>query len=191
MWDRERTQKLIGRRLKKLRQNYGEDGLTQSELADKFAKLGHPRTQGYLSEVESGKSSMSMDDLITFMNLYQVNPNQLFGLAADSRDYGSDGLSELHQLMDDVSPARRRLYMALVRLLVENESEERKKNNDRLQALLQTAQLFGDDVVNEISDLVGVEFDVPTATASGQAGRKQRADEIFDLTEGSSLIAGR
>lgn len=181
-----RTLKLVGRMLRRYRKNHGEDGLTMDEVVERCRVLGQKFTQPHLSQVENGNTAMSLDDFAALLRVLGITPNQAF--AIDDMPADPDAVGEVEQMLAKSSPERRRLYMALLRILAEGEREERQKNDERWQSLLATAKLFGgDELIETISDLTGVDLGLGTAPFEPRA--HEGGEETFNQANSLGLFS--
>ena len=108
--------KLLGKRLKRARV---DAGLTQQKVAE----LIDVTTPNYVSQVETGRSSVTLDSLSRFANLYGHSPSYFIdGVIPEIPDYMLLELStEIHKLTTE----QRAMVLEYV-LLIQNYSVKRK-----------------------------------------------------------------
>ncbi len=102
--------KMIGRRIKSARKTVG---ITQEALSEKLGV-----SVGYISQVECGKTKISLDLLSDISALLDCDIAELVcGCAASSENYLSD---ELQKTVRGLPPEKRKLAVEIIRLLSEN-----------------------------------------------------------------------
>jgi transcriptional regulator with XRE-family HTH domain len=88
----------IGRRVAELRK---QKHLSQHDLASKLSK---PRTQAWLSNVESGRRNLHNQDLFEIATILEITPGDLFDHLSDSQNPSSKSLGEILKELSERLP---------------------------------------------------------------------------------------
>ncbi|MBP3040407.1 helix-turn-helix transcriptional regulator [Bacillaceae bacterium Marseille-Q3522] len=101
--------KTIGKRIKKARAG---KGLTQEKLGEKLGVTG-----AYISKIERGRTTVSLDNLSKLSSILEVSPLEiLIGASSSSNDYLRN---EITDMIKDCSAEKIRLIADVIKPIIE------------------------------------------------------------------------
>ncbi len=102
----------LGQRIKKVRK---QKRFTQERLAENLEV-----STVYISQVENGKTKLSLEMLVRIAKLLDTNPGYfLTGISYDMQDYLK---SDIALLLQDCPPERRQLIIDIIKLIAKYDS---------------------------------------------------------------------
>jgi transcriptional regulator with XRE-family HTH domain len=128
----------LGSRLENLRRQHD---MSQMEVVDALLKLGVNYTQSHISKVEAGRTAAQADLLIGLMRIYNVTPNEMWGVQSGSgRSQEADLIA---RMIDGLDEPDRRKYVSLLSGLLEQDRANREVLEARYRELLRLVEQAG------------------------------------------------